>query len=151
MLALIGEHIDAPIGATTTATGHTAGRIAVTIQRTSGSATTDSGGITDSLTRRGGHAEGEAHQHFGSLTWRVLLRPVAPMSALGQKQTFASQKVMSALPPKADIELIGASAATPFTGPNLEPQRSLAAGEGAAQNSRLVLKVPFGRTLALSY
>jgi hypothetical protein len=25
------------------------------------------------------------------------------MSALGQKQTFAPQKVMSALPPKADI------------------------------------------------
>jgi hypothetical protein len=25
------------------------------------------------------------------------------MSALGQKQTFAAQKVMSALPPKADI------------------------------------------------
>jgi hypothetical protein len=91
MLALIGEHIDAPIGATTTATGHTALRIAVTIQRTSGSATTDSGGITDSLTRRGGHAEGEAHQHSGSLTWRVLLRPVAPMSALGHKQTCGAQ------------------------------------------------------------
>jgi len=26
------------------------------------------------------------------------------MSALGQKQTFASQKAMSALPPKADIQ-----------------------------------------------
>ena len=26
------------------------------------------------------------------------------MSALGQKQTFAVQKVMSALPPKADIQ-----------------------------------------------
>jgi hypothetical protein len=26
------------------------------------------------------------------------------MSALGQKQTFAAQKAMSALPPKADIE-----------------------------------------------
>jgi len=26
------------------------------------------------------------------------------MSALGQKQTFAPQKVMSALPPKADIQ-----------------------------------------------
>src|SRR5262249_40143456 len=26
-----------------------------------------------------------------------------PMSALGQKQTFAPQKVMSALPPKADM------------------------------------------------
>src|SRR5262245_8867620 len=95
MLALIGEHIDAPIGATTwplrvTATTHTAaGEIAVTIQRTSGSATADSGGTTDSLTRRGGHAEGEAHQHSGLLTWRVLLRPVAPMSALGQKATYA--------------------------------------------------------------
>lgn len=69
MLVSIAEHIGAPIGATTcplrvTATTHTAaGEIAVTIQRTSGSATTDSGGITDSLTRRGGHAEGEAHQH----------------------------------------------------------------------------------------
>jgi hypothetical protein len=91
MLVSIAEHIGAPIGATTwplrvTATTHTAvGEIAVTIQRTSGSATADSGGTTDSLTRRGGHAEGEAHQHSGSLTWRVLLRPVAPMSALGQK------------------------------------------------------------------
>jgi hypothetical protein len=28
---------------------------------------------------------------------------VAVMSALGQKQTCAAQKVMSALPPKADI------------------------------------------------
>jgi len=27
------------------------------------------------------------------------------MSALGQKQTYAAQKVMSALPPKADIRL----------------------------------------------
>jgi hypothetical protein len=29
------------------------------------------------------------------------------MSALGQKQTFAPQKVMSALPRKADIERLG--------------------------------------------
>jgi hypothetical protein len=29
------------------------------------------------------------------------------MSALGQKQTFAVQKGMSALPPKADIQRIG--------------------------------------------
>jgi hypothetical protein len=29
------------------------------------------------------------------------------MSALGQKQTFAVQNVMSALPPKADIERLG--------------------------------------------
>jgi hypothetical protein len=36
------------------------------------------------------------------LTWRVLLRPVAPMSALGQKQTFALQKGMSQ-PPNADM------------------------------------------------
>ena len=28
---------------------------------------------------------------------------VMPMSALGQKQTFAAQKVMSALPPKGDM------------------------------------------------
>ena len=61
MLVSIAEHIGAPIGATTcllrvTATTHTAVTdIAVTIQRTSGSATTDSGGTTDSLTRRGGH------------------------------------------------------------------------------------------------
>src|SRR5262249_31089921 len=46
----------------------TAVRLAVTIQSTSGSVTTDSGGISDSLTRRGGHAEAEAHQHPGSLT-----------------------------------------------------------------------------------
>jgi hypothetical protein len=31
--------------------------------------------------------------------------PHRPMSALGQKQTFAPQKVMSALPPKADMQL----------------------------------------------
>ena len=30
-------------------------------------------------------------------------RAFAAMSALGQKQTFAPQKVMSALPPKADM------------------------------------------------
>ena len=36
-----------------------------------------------------------------------------PMSALDQKQTFASQKVMSVLPPKADIRLgTGVSAKT---------------------------------------
>ena len=29
------------------------------------------------------------------------------MSALGQKQTCAVQKVMSALPPKVDIEMLG--------------------------------------------
>jgi hypothetical protein len=28
----------------------------------------------------------------------------AAMSALGQKQTFAPQQIMSALPPKADID-----------------------------------------------
>jgi hypothetical protein len=28
------------------------------------------------------------------------------MSALGQKQTYAPQKAMSALPPKADIERV---------------------------------------------
>ncbi|MGC1319095.1 MAG: hypothetical protein WA866_20995, partial [Pseudolabrys sp.] len=39
----------------------------------------------------------------------LLERPAAsekwhtPMSALGQKQTCAAQKVMSALPPKADM------------------------------------------------
>jgi hypothetical protein len=64
MLVSIAERIGAPIGATTcplrvTATTHTAVRIAVTIQPMSGSATTDSGGTTDSLTRRGGHAEGQ--------------------------------------------------------------------------------------------
>jgi hypothetical protein len=63
MLVSIAERIGAPIGATTcplrvTATTHTAVRdIAVTIQPMSGSATTDSGGTTDSLTLRGGHAE----------------------------------------------------------------------------------------------
>jgi hypothetical protein len=64
MLVSIAEHIGAPIGATTcplrvTATTHTAVRdIAVTIQPMSGSATTDSGGTTDSLTRRGGQNNG---------------------------------------------------------------------------------------------
>jgi hypothetical protein len=61
MLVSIAERIGAPIGATTcplrvTATTHTAVlEIAVTIQPMSGSATTDSGGTTDSLTLRGGH------------------------------------------------------------------------------------------------
>jgi hypothetical protein len=32
-----------------------------------------------------------------------------PMSALGQKQTFAVQNGMSALPPKADIARCGAA------------------------------------------
>jgi hypothetical protein len=32
-----------------------------------------------------------------------LLVLIRAMSALGQKQTFAPQKVMSALPPKADM------------------------------------------------
>src|SRR5262249_25659438 len=47
LLVLIAKHIGAPTGATTT-----------TIQDTSGSATTDSGGTTDSLISRGGHASG---------------------------------------------------------------------------------------------
>jgi hypothetical protein len=32
-----------------------------------------------------------------------MILPVSMMSALGRKRTFAPQKVMSALPPKADI------------------------------------------------
>src|SRR5262249_36936551 len=36
-------------------------------------------------------------------TRKSLQRLSAPMSALGQKRTFAPQKVMSALPPKADM------------------------------------------------
>jgi hypothetical protein len=40
--------------------GHTEILIAVTIQRTSVSATTDSGGTTDTPTYRGGHAEAQA-------------------------------------------------------------------------------------------
>src|SRR5262245_56900695 len=35
--------------------------------------------------------------------WRTVGIEHLGMSALGQKQTFAMQKVMSALPPKADI------------------------------------------------
>src|SRR5262249_13306477 len=105
MLVSIAEHIGAPIGATQTTTGP-AVRFAVTIQRTSGLATTDSGGTTDSLTRRGGHAEGEAYQHSGSLTWHALLRPIAPMSALGQKRTFAMQKGMSAFTPNSGIDCV---------------------------------------------
>jgi hypothetical protein len=34
---------------------------------------------------------------------RAAVRPRTPMSALDQKQTFAPQKAMSALPPKADM------------------------------------------------
>src|SRR6516165_11658588 len=51
MLVSIAEPIGEPIGTTPT-TGGPAVSVAVTIQRTSGSATTDSGGITDSLTHR---------------------------------------------------------------------------------------------------
>jgi hypothetical protein len=61
-MVLIGEHIDARIGAATTATDTTV-RIAMTIHRTSGSATTDSGGITDTLTNRGGRNKAETYQH----------------------------------------------------------------------------------------
>jgi len=64
LLVLIGEHIDARIGAATPATDTTV-RIAMTIQRTSGSATTDSGGITDTLTNRGGRNKAEKYQHSG--------------------------------------------------------------------------------------
>jgi len=56
ILVEIGSHIGAPIGATQTITGP-AVSVAVTIQRTSGSATTASGGTTASLTNHGGHAE----------------------------------------------------------------------------------------------
>ena len=34
------------------------------------------------------------------------MRCALTMSALGQKQTFALQKVMSALPPEADISVV---------------------------------------------
>ena len=34
---------------------------------------------------------------------RLARQGVGAMSALGQKQTFAAQRVMSALPPKADM------------------------------------------------
>ncbi|MGA7682189.1 MAG: hypothetical protein WCA54_18620, partial [Pseudolabrys sp.] len=41
-------------------------------------------------------------------TWAALFRSVSvekySMSALGQKQTFAAHKSMSALPPKADTD-----------------------------------------------
>src|SRR5262245_8276449 len=60
MLVPIAEHIGA-IGVTPTTTGP-AVRFAVTIQRTSGSATTDSGGTTDTLTNRGGAAEVLSHR-----------------------------------------------------------------------------------------
>src|SRR5262245_48527163 len=56
MLVSVAEHIGAPIGATQTTT-LPAVSFAVTIQRTSGSATTASGETTASLTNRGGHAE----------------------------------------------------------------------------------------------
>lgn len=55
MVSIAGP-IGAPIGATIT-TGHIA-VVAATIQRTSGSATADFGGTTDTLTRRGGRSEG---------------------------------------------------------------------------------------------
>src|SRR5262249_21705758 len=129
MLALIEEHIDAPIGSATTNTT-TAVRLAVTIQHTSGSATTDFGGITDSLTRRGGHAEEEAHQQvrspalrrsnvrFGSLADICAAKnhvrftpdsdrksglPQPAVAALPRKPTCASQKVMSALGQKRTL------------------------------------------------
>jgi hypothetical protein len=38
----------------------------------------------------------------------LLDRRVTLMSALGQKQTYAAQKVMSALPPKADMQCTSA-------------------------------------------
>jgi hypothetical protein len=38
-----------------------------------------------------------------SIFTRYLRAQNHPMSALGQKQTFAMQNVMSALPPKADM------------------------------------------------
>ena len=43
--------------------------------------------------------------HVGrrTLTAMGVEKLICPMSALGQKQTCAAQKVMSALPPKADI------------------------------------------------
>jgi len=56
MLVSIAEHIGAPIGATQTTT-LPAVSFAVTIQRTSGSATTASGETTASLTHRRFHDE----------------------------------------------------------------------------------------------
>src|SRR5262245_8423126 len=115
MLVSIAEHIGAPIGATATATTHTAVRIAVTIQRTSGLATTDSGGTTDSLTRRGGHAEGEAYQHSGSLTslqcpLRVKsrhLRCTKPCPVYPRKQTLGEKDfvIKNRMPPTWPVYL----------------------------------------------
>ena len=51
------------------------------------------GGVTDTLTSRGGHAEAEAFQHSGLLTWRVLLRP-----SLQCPLWVCSASVTSALP-----------------------------------------------------
>ena len=51
----------------------------------------------------------QSHSTLANYHWKqaVQLRAVRywPMSALGQKQTFAVQNGMSALPPKADIRV----------------------------------------------
>jgi len=46
-------------------------------------------------------------RRVGNGTQPSLRRESGPMSALGHKQTFALRNVMSALPPKADIESVG--------------------------------------------
>ena len=73
-------------------TEHTV-RTAMSMERTSGLATKVSGGVTDTLTSRGGHAEAEARQHSGLLNWRVLLRP-----SLQCPLWVCSASVMSTLP-----------------------------------------------------
>jgi hypothetical protein len=52
------------------------------------------------------------------------------MSALGQKQTFASQKVMSALPPKADM---CAATGDVRYGPKADMASAAVAGRPASQ------------------
>jgi hypothetical protein len=47
---------------------------------------------------------GEQYAIFGKDAVKSVSIFQKDMSALGQKQTFASQKAMSALPPKADIQ-----------------------------------------------
>jgi len=44
------------------------------------------------------------HKHWSEQRWRALLWGRCLMSALGQKQTFSGVILMSALPPKADID-----------------------------------------------
>ena len=63
----------------------------------------------------------------------VPISSVGAMSALGHKQTFAAQKVMSALPPKADM---GATLLGPWQVHFLNQRRVIARRARAVHPSR---------------